>query len=85
MTAVASDQPLGVVLSDVGEVIARLDRRRHVVPARLDLALGDRCWVAQILADPLYRPLAGKGDTTVQALVDLHLQIAGIDWRKVRR
>lgn len=83
MTAGASTQPLDAVLSDLGEVITRLDRRRHIVSARLDLALGNRCWVAQILADPLYRPLVGKGDTTVEALVDLHVQTTGIDWRKV--
>jgi len=60
MSAVDSD-PLVTVLGELGEVIARLDRRRHTLSARLDIALGDRCWVAQILADPLYRPLVGTG------------------------
>lgn len=85
MTADAFDQPFDTVVSDLGEMIARLERRRHVVSARLDLALREGCWVAQILADPLYRPRVGKGDTTVEALIDLHLQTAGIDWRRVRR
>jgi hypothetical protein len=85
MTTDTAGQPLDAVLAGLGEVIARLDRRRHILSARLDLALGDRCWVAQILADPLYQPLVGKGDTTADALVDLHAQTTGIDWRRVRR
>jgi hypothetical protein len=85
MTTDTTGQPLDAVLAGLGDVIARLDRRRHVLSARLDLSLGDRCWVAQILADPLYRPLVGKGDTTIEALVDLHVQTASIDWRRVRR
>ena len=79
------NRSLEAVLAEFGEVIARLDRRRHILSARLDLALGDRCWVAQILADPLYQPLVGKGRTTAEALVDLHAQIEGINWRRVRR
>lgn len=81
----AAGASLDAVLVDLGEVIARLDRRGHVLSARLDLALGDHCWVAQILADPLYKPLVGKGDTTSEALIDLHTEAARIDWRKVRR
>lgn len=76
---------LHAVLTDLGDVIARLDRRGHTLPARLDVALGDRCWVAQILADPLYRPLTGSGDTPVNALEDLHAQAQTLNWRKVRR
>ncbi len=81
----AAGSQLDAALVYLGQVIARLDRRRHVLSARLDLALGDRCWVAQILADPLYKPLVGKGDTTLDALVDLHNEVARIDWRKVGR
>ena len=85
MTVTTPFTPLNAILLDLGEVIARLDRRRHTLPARLDVALGDRCWAAQILADPLYRPLTGRGQTLVEALEDLHADTQTLSWRKVRR
>ena len=76
---------LYTVLVEIGDVVARLDRRRHTIPARLELSVGEGCWVAQILADPLRRPLIGTGPTPPAALEDLHEQTSEIDWRNVSR
>jgi hypothetical protein len=51
--------------------IEKLDRRRHVTPARIELSRDGNRWVAQIMADPLTRPVVGTGLDPHDALCTL--------------
>lgn len=67
----------------LAEILDRLDTRPHVVPARVELSREDGEWFAQIIADPLYQPVVGRGKYIGWALGDLCTN--KIDWRRVRR
>lgn len=73
-----------MLMSDeLAQIIERLDERSHVTPARLDLCREGGEWVAQIIADPLYEPIVGRGAQIAFALAQLLEH--KIDWRRVRR
>lgn len=69
----------------IADAIERLDKRRHVVPARLELSRVDARWVAQIMADPIPTPVTGVGSSHEIALDDLVDELDALDWRRVRR
>ncbi len=66
----------------LAEIIEQLDQRAHVMPARLDLSRHQGERVAQIIADPLYEPVVGRGPAIPSALAQLLEH--KIDWRRVR-
>jgi hypothetical protein len=68
----------------------QLDTRRHTTPARLQLSHERRegrsgRWVAQILADPLRRPLLAHAVAPITALHSLSQECATLDWQRVKR
>lgn len=78
---------MSTLLAPVAEALQRLDQRRHVSPARLELSheRSTGVWVAQIIADPLRRPLVGTGEIPETAIGRLAGHIDALDWRKVKR
>lgn len=69
----------------IAEALVRLDQRRHVTPARMELSWVDREWVAQLIADPLRRAVVGAGTTPVLAIGRLVEAVENLDWRRVAR
>ena len=66
-----------------GRLLERLDERAHLTPARLEISRVEGEWVAQVIADPLYQPVVGRGPFIEYALAQL--SECKIDWRRVRR
>lgn len=69
-------------LDVVEDVLRRLDRRRHVVPARLEVSRhSGRHWLAQVMADPLLIPLAATGISPADAICSLAERVVEENWR----
>jgi hypothetical protein len=79
--------PSNSALTVISDAIDRLDRRRHVSPATLEVSrqAGDGMWRAIIMADPLPLPPGGLGQTPERALAALADSIRALDWRTVKR
>ena len=74
----------------ITDTLRQLDTRRHTTPARLQLTHEQRegrsgRWVAQILADPLRRPLLAHAVAPITALHSLSQECATLDWQRVKR
>ena len=69
----------------IAGALERLDARRHVTPARLELSCDAGQWTAMIMADPLRRPLSASASTPDAALRFLAVHIVEYDWRRIRR
>ncbi len=69
----------------VAATLARLDERRHGCSARLEVSREGGQWVAQVIADPLCKPVAAGGASPADAIRSLTLALGRIDWRRVRR
>lgn len=69
--------------------LLRLDQRRHATPARVEISFINeplrRIWLAQIMADPLPKPVCGVGASADDAIAMLVNNINKINWRSVRR
>ena len=60
-------------IDTIGKFLRTLDRRRHAVPARLEVSQDNNHWTAMIMADPLRRPMCADGHSpmaAIQALAD---------------
>ncbi len=75
--------PKSSLSDELAALIERLDQRPHVTPARLELSRLNGEWLAQIIADPLHKPIVGRGPYIAFALAQLLEH--KIDWRQVRR
>lgn len=74
-------------LETIETLLRRLDQRRHVTPSRLEVSHvhGERRWVAQIMADPLVRPLVGSGVDAADAMCSLAEELVTAKVRRRRR
>lgn len=70
-------------LEIIGAYLRRLDRRRHALPARLELSQEENRWTAMIMADSLPLPLTAHGHAPAAAVQELADAIVKID-RRVR-
>lgn len=69
----------------IAAALERLDKRRHVTPARLEVSRNAGYWNALIMADPLPMPASASAHTPEAALERLADFTDRIDWRRVKR